>query len=81
MRHHPSHQAGCGVVPWRSRPSNAINAYGRAGWLRGSRWAAIQQPTEPGWPVAAQLQSFRTVMYQPTLSAGAAVKCAWPWPV
>jgi hypothetical protein len=29
----------------------------------------------------AQSQSSRTVMYQPGRSAGATVKCAWPWPL
>src|SRR5215213_9186689 len=50
-----------------------------AGWWR-RQTAPAPAANEPGRLSAIQLQSFSTVMYQPTLSAGAAVKCAWPVP-
>jgi hypothetical protein len=56
-------------------------ATGRARWLRRPIDGDPGPLPSPAVRSLAQSQSSRTVMYQPGRSAGATVKCAWPWPL
>jgi hypothetical protein len=54
---------------------------GLGGWFSVAAEGGTTQPPSPAVRPSAQSQSSSTVMYQPGRSAGAMVKCAWPWPL